>query len=96
MCEGGHDGMIVNNIVEGGYAGELRYGGEPKPSTDYIPMNPNQIKSATGNEGTFSVEKGDIRFRTSAAEHNQTKVRQHVDHPVCPPIEYCSYNRSIS
>jgi len=30
--------------------------------------------------GTNATEEtGDIRFRTSAAEHNQTKVRQHVD-----------------
>lgn len=31
---------------------------------EYVISNPNQIKSATSNIGTFSTENDDIRFRT--------------------------------
>lgn len=62
-AKNGYDGVIVRNIRESGYAGELRDGSEPPLSTDYIPMSPNQIKSATGNVGTFDPANDDIRFR---------------------------------
>ncbi|MBQ9758762.1 MAG: hypothetical protein IJW12_03215, partial [Opitutales bacterium] len=56
-----HDGVVVKNIVEGGFMGEYRGGGEPRPSTDYIPFSPSQIKSATDNVGTFDGGNADIR-----------------------------------
>ncbi len=74
-AKNGYDGVIVRNIREGGYAGELRDGSEPPLSTDYIPMSPNQIKSATENVGTFDPANDDIRFRDGeedATEDAQT------------------------
>jgi len=44
--------IIVNNVDEDGIN-----------VTDYIVSNPNQIKSATDNIGTFSIENNDIRYR---------------------------------
>jgi hypothetical protein len=46
----GHDGIVIT------------LDGEP---LSYIAFNPEQIKSATGNRGTFDPENPDIRFSTS-------------------------------
>lgn len=51
----GHDGAIIKNVYDGGLELGL--------TNDYIAFEPNQIKSATDNEGTFSEEEDDIRFR---------------------------------
>ena len=47
----GHDGLIVKDVVDLG-----------KQSTHYVVFEPNQIKSATGNRGTFDVNEEDIRL----------------------------------
>lgn len=54
--EDGNDGMIFRNVQD-----------DPGPVGDrigsiYIAFRPEQIKSATGNVGTFSAEDPDIRF----------------------------------
>lgn len=51
--KGGHDGVIVRNIVnfEGG-----------RPSTTYIAFRPEQVKSATANIGTFNPNDPRIAF----------------------------------
>lgn len=71
-----HDGVVVKNIVEGGFTGEYRGGGEPRPSTDYIPFSPEQIKSATDNVGTFDAGNPDIRFQREAPEESSPADRQ--------------------
>ena len=73
-AKNGHDGVIVRNIREGGFLGELRNGEEPPLSTDYIPINPSQIKSSevtrddAGNviplSQRFDQSKADINFDT--------------------------------
>lgn len=45
------DGAILNTIDKFGY------------ETQYYVKNPNQVKSATDNIGTFSTENDDIRFK---------------------------------
>ena len=55
----GKDGVVAKNIVEGGYTAEID-GEEPPPATDYIVFSPNQIKSATDNNGVFSRKSDDI------------------------------------
>lgn len=45
----GHDGLIVRGDGE----------------TMYVTANPNQIKSATGNNGSFDPANADIRFRSA-------------------------------
>ena len=49
-----YDGIIIRNIREGNQ-------GQHK-LTDFIAMEPNQIKSATDNNGEFSTENNDVRF----------------------------------
>ena len=72
-AKNGYDGVIVRNIREGGFLGELRNGEEPPLSTDYIPVIPNQIKLAdavtrddAGNviplSQRFDQQNPDIRF----------------------------------
>ncbi|MDR0486014.1 MAG: hypothetical protein LBH29_04735, partial [Elusimicrobiota bacterium] len=52
--EGGYDGLIVKNIIEGGLGSD-----NSAPATDYIVFNPKQIKSVD-NEGGFSRKSADI------------------------------------
>lgn len=70
------DGMLVTNIADmesGIFANSedviksrvLKYVG-----TMYSAINPNQIKSATDNVGTFSNKSNDIRFQISNKEKN--------------------------
>ncbi|MDR1786172.1 MAG: hypothetical protein LBR23_06915 [Spirochaetaceae bacterium] len=48
------DGFIARNLREGGLAAETLEGNEMPIQTTYVTFSPNQIKSATGNAGTFS------------------------------------------
>ena len=75
-AKNGYDGVIVKNIREGGFTGELRNGEEAPLSTDYIPIRPNQIKSATDNIGTFDAENDDIRYQLSPDGRSTTDVEK--------------------
>ena len=70
------DGLIVKNIIEGGFTGELRNGEEPPASVDYIPRHSSQIKSATDNIGTYDSDNPDIRY--SLAEYSEADQRDIV------------------
>lgn len=56
----GYDGIIVKNVLDIGPYGRLE---AHKFSTIVAAMNPNQIKSATDNTGTYSRKNDDIRLR---------------------------------
>lgn len=56
----GYDGIIVKNVLDIGPYGRLE---AHKFSTIVAAINPNQIKSATDNIGTYSKENDDIRLR---------------------------------
>lgn len=53
----GSDGVVFTGIVESGQKGA---------ANQYVAFEPNQIKSATDNVGTFDVGQEDIRYRDSA------------------------------
>ena len=53
----GHDGVFFKNVRDPGI-GSL---GRPKIAHTVVAFKPTQIKSATGNKGTFSPRKADIR-----------------------------------
>lgn len=59
--DSGNDGTILYNV------------NDPIKSDDYIVFEPNQIKSATDNVGTFSTEDNDIRYR-EAVEQDMTSM----------------------
>lgn len=52
------DGIIINNVID--YGSKVD---NPVPNDVYIVYNPNQLKSATDNVGTFSRTDDDIRYR---------------------------------
>lgn len=52
-----YDGIILDEGADGGYGETVSFRGE-----SYVPLNSNQIKSATDNIGTYS-ENPDIRWR---------------------------------
>jgi hypothetical protein len=53
--EDGRDGVILENFVDGATKSSA------EPSTIYVVFKPEQIKSATDNEGTFDGTNPDIR-----------------------------------
>lgn len=54
MASEGYDGMVYENWYEG-----------ESNNVCWVALEPNQIKSATDNNGEFSNDNPDIRFRTS-------------------------------
>ena len=67
--ENGYDGVIVKNVYETDY--------ENKKGTDYIVFNPNQIKSATDNNGNFSIES-DNMYEKILHKNNKWVVTDHT------------------
>ena len=49
----GYDGLIIRNVTDRGPSGMFATEEARTPSTLYIAFEPTQIKSATGNRGTF-------------------------------------------
>ena len=59
----GYDGIVYENVAEGG-------------GDSYIAFEPEQIKSALGNNGQFASDDPDIRF-SQARPENKTSVIEH-------------------
>lgn len=55
----GYDGLFDNDSVDTAINGEEQIASE---GTEYVVWNPNQIKSATDNNGDFSTENDDIQM----------------------------------
>lgn len=64
--EEGYDGVIFTNIIDSRY---------PDPITNYVPFEPNQVKSATQNVGTFNPEDDRIEFMIGPAAVNETEEK---------------------
>ena len=60
---------VRDKLIKEGYDGSI--GTEDGDIVEYAAFYPNQIKSATENEGTFSSENPDIRFRETEAQSKQ-------------------------
>lgn len=56
----GYDGLIITNVIDKG-AEASKNGEYAEVANDYIAFEPNQIKSATDNNGMFSTENNDIQ-----------------------------------
>jgi hypothetical protein len=50
LKDNGYDGLVYENEKEG-------------TGDSYVPFDPTQIKSATGNQGTYDPENADIRYQ---------------------------------
>lgn len=57
----GNDGAIITNVIDDG-GGIGNYAGEP--ADVFVAFKPNQIKSATGNIGSFKPESTNILYQT--------------------------------
>jgi len=63
--EGGNDGVIIRNVID-------TPAGQPqRPHDVYITFKPTQIKSATGNSGTFDPDNPNITKSGSGCGANQ-------------------------
>ncbi|MFN2267129.1 MAG: hypothetical protein ABR533_02550 [Desulfonatronovibrio sp.] len=62
-----------SKVVDAGYDG-VKYTNPDGDNTEYIVFNPTQIKSATGNVGTYDSANPDIRF--SKAYHGGPNIWQ--------------------
>ena len=60
---GGHDGLIIRHYKDGGFGGPDNFRSAGRHDV-FVAFAPEQIKSATGNAGTFDPSSPDIRFRT--------------------------------
>ena len=63
----GYDGLIIMNVIDKG-AEAYKNGEYAEVANDYVAFEPNQIKSATNNVGTFSTIDDNIRH-SSITEH---------------------------
>ena len=63
------DGVIVYNVVDG------TYDGGNFEDTNFIVFNPEQIKSATDNRGTFDVNNRDIYYQTQPSGTRQGQAK---------------------
>lgn len=76
----GYDGVIINDLYEAGFRGN-----------DFLAFNPNQIKSATDNAGTFKTDSEDVRYsirQEPAPEHTGKGYKVFVlkDGKLYPPM----------
>lgn len=56
----GNDGLLIQNVAEAGQGSERG----SIVATDYVTLNnPNQIKSSTDNQGTYSTASNDIYYQ---------------------------------
>ena len=56
--KGGHDGAIIHNVKD-----DYNNGKWTRPTDTYVVFEPTQIKSATGNRGTFDANDPRIMFQ---------------------------------
>jgi hypothetical protein len=71
LKDAGYDGIVYDNLFEGENKGI-------SDSRSFIAFNPNQIKSATGNIGSYSQYNPDIRYslRDSTDPDTLTRVNE--------------------
>jgi hypothetical protein len=75
----GYDGVVINDEEFGG--------------TSYVAFEPNQIKSATENNGEFSSVSNDIRFRT--AEEGVERENARLIQPWSEPLDALRAKRDV-
>ena len=72
--ERGHDGLIAKNLSDEGRFGQGYNWGE----ITYVAFSPTQVKSATGNVGTFDPKNPDIRFSAAKPSPESVAVAEDV------------------
>lgn len=67
----GNDGIIIKGMMDG-FPTDEKGNGIDNVSTVYAVLNPNQIKSATGNNGDFNADSDNIMFSRTTDEDTRT------------------------
>lgn len=70
----GYDGIFGNDSVDTAVNGEEQIASE---GTEYVVWNPNQIKSATDNNGMFSTENDDIQMFIGKKARTKFAAKEH-------------------
>lgn len=75
---GGYDGVILLNVVDNGLKNQYDTISGYEKATDYIVFDPNQIKSATDNNGDFSTENDNIYYHLlkTKAEYTEKLLKE--------------------
>ena len=66
--EKGYDGIIIRDVVDGLYESDI-----------YIAFEPNQIKSSTGNVGTWDAGNEDIRFSLKGPDEDPVVIPEALE-----------------
>ena len=85
-----YDGAIFRNVYDvGSYIYEAK-----GIADDYVVFNPNQIKSATDNIGTFSTANDSILYQSSSPEENVAREFS-SDKNACQRYTYAYFSGMI-
>lgn len=84
----GSDGLIVRNVVD-----TIRGTGEP--ATTYAVFRPEQIKSATGNRGTFDADNPDIRYSRAAVSNLANRATDLLNDALSHPGKLSFWDKSV-
>ncbi|HNY31768.1 MAG TPA: hypothetical protein PKO15_12850 [Fibrobacteria bacterium] len=66
--ENGSDGIVFKEVKDPGPSGSFASDAANAPHDSYVVFDPTQIKSATGNRGTFDPTNPDIRMAEGAVD----------------------------
>lgn len=65
----GYDGAIFHDVIDQGPSGCFANEDSREPSTVYVCYKPEQIKSAIGNNGDYSLSNPDIKYKRVTQEY---------------------------
>ncbi len=88
----GNDGVVIRNVVDDG-GGVGNYAGEP--SDVYVAFKPNDIKSATGNIGSFRPESTNILFQTIDKTETEEFKKWSKGHDLVREGDYFDYESGV-
>ena len=87
-----NDGVIIRNVIDDG-GGVGSYNGEP--SDVYVGFKPEQIKSATGNIGSFSPDSTNILYQTIDKTETEEFKKWSKGHELVREGDYFDYESGV-
>lgn len=88
----GNDGAIITNVIDDG-GGIGNYAGEP--ADVFVAFKPNQIKSATGNIGSFKPESTNILYQTIDKTQTEEFKKWSKGHDLVREGDYHEYESGV-
>jgi hypothetical protein len=87
-----NDGAIISNVIDDG-GGIGAYAGEP--SDVFVAFKPEQIKSATGNIGSFSPDSTNILYQTIDKTETEEFKKWSKGHELVREGDYFDYESGV-